>query len=171
MLARLSFEEARERTLPALADWTDRVVPAEVSGSPSHQYSPAYAWMYAYERQLRRAIEHALGRKLGPLERALFGPGQPVSEGLSNAFVHGHRRDASLPIEVRVVVGRHGLCLAIRDQGRGFDAAAAIEALEKGRAYFRIAGNGLRALRERPDAVASFSDDGRTLLLLFPFAH
>lgn len=168
MLTQLTFDEARERVAPLVADWCDQVAPARWPSPPTHAYTRAYGWMDAYERELRRRIEAALGGRPHGLERRLFGPGTPLSEGLSNAFAHGHAHDPERPLEVRVAVGRRGLCFAVHDQGPGFDVTATLDRLQRGRGYFRLAGNGLRSLRERRDVLAGFCDGGRTLVLLFP---
>lgn len=169
MIAAYDADRWRQGVGDPVASWTDEVVPNGVEPLPHGSYSPVYAWMFAYEKRLRSRIEKALGRRLGSLERRLFGPDGAFSEGLSNAFLHGHRRNPSLPIRVSCTVGRTGLSFAIRDGGPGFDASGALEALEKGASYFHMAGNGLRCFVEASEIVASHIDGGRTLCLLVPF--
>jgi hypothetical protein len=153
---------------PLLAEWLDEIVPRAVQPPPHSTYSPVYAWMYAYEKALRRRLERTLGRPLGVWERRLFGPDGAFSEGLSNAFLHGHRRDPSLAIQIACRVAHQGLDLSIHDQGPGFDFEASRAARLRGGAYFNVAGNGLRCFESDPDIVAAYADGGRTLHLLVP---
>lgn len=149
-----------------LARWTDRVVPSEVDEIGHNRYSPRYAWMFSYEKSLKYRLEQVLGVPLGNLERQLFGADGVLSEALSNAFVHGHRRNPELPIEVEVAVGSRALLLVVRDGGDGFDHRLAVARFHAGRAFYHVAGNGLRALLECQTAEVAWSDGGRTLHLL-----
>ena len=150
---------------PVVAEWSEEVVPGAVEELPHSRYSPRYAWMYAYEKRLKQRICRALGRPLGDWERRLFGPDGAFSEGLSNAFLHGHRRDPERPIGISCRVGSGGLQFVIRDQGGGFDVAAALGALGRGAGYYHMAGNGLRCLAESPHVLAALGEGGRALFL------
>ncbi len=153
---------------PLVAQWQDELVPCEVRPLPHATYSPRYAWMFTYEKDLKRRLIAARGGSLGPWEPRLFGADGALSEGLSNAFLHGHRRQPEVPILVRCWVGQGGLLFAVSDQGPGFDVEAALGRLRSGAGYFHVAGNGLRALAAAADIRASWADGGRTLLLLVP---
>lgn len=150
---------------PVLERWVDAVVPREVEPVPNNLYAATYAWMYAYERRLRDRLERALGYPLRAAERMLFGTDGVVSEGLSNAFVHGHGRADDLPIEVECRAARRGIGMSIRDRGPGFDVDRVLDSLNKGRGYFRFAGNGLRAFDRNQWVVASWGLEGRELNL------
>jgi len=166
------FEEYLRRLAPIRADWEDRVVPDEVELLDHFSYRPGYAWMYAYEKDLKRRIEAALDRPLGSFERTLFGSGGCLSEGLSNAWAHGHRRDGRLAIRVRSVVSRRGLAFAVADQGAGFDVETVLRQAARGSGgFYHFAGNGLRTLLARDDLSFAFRDDGRALLLHVPFVR
>ena len=151
-----------------IAAWDDAVVPGEVELLPHTHYSPMYAWMYAYEKKLKRRIEKTLGRPLGQLERALFGQDGAVSEALSNAFLHGHRRDPARVIHVSTQVARPMLLVSVRDSGPGFDVPAALGAMEHGGTYFHMAGNGLRCLATSDRIQAAYTNGGRTIVLRVP---
>lgn len=158
------------RLKPLLADWTDRVVPEAVELLPDCRYAPAYAWMYSYEKALKRRLEAALGRPLGVWERVLFGSDGIFSEGLSNAFVHGQRRDPRRPIAVRAAVSRRGLAFSIRDRGPGFAVDDLLrQAARQGSGFYHFAGNGLRALLACDNLSFSYSEGGRCLNLLLSF--
>ncbi len=116
-------------------------------------------------------VEEVLGRRLGALERILFGADGVLSEGLSNAFVHGHRRDPKRAIRVVCRVGSWGLAFSIHDHGEGFDVQEAMAKLSRGGSYFHLAGNGLRALMGARGVVASFEDGGRVLNIKVAFDH
>jgi hypothetical protein len=155
-------EELRSVMGEVLEAWIDEVIPAEVELLPNHGYSARYAWMFAYEKRLKYRIEDCLGRPLKDVERVLFGTDGVVSEVLSNAFVHGHRRNPELMIRVSCSVSRKALLFTIVDQGGGFDSDAVAAKLNRGVGYFHQAGNGMRALAEKPGITASFETGGRT---------
>ncbi len=161
----MSLEQLKADIAPILTEWRDIVVPSNVELLPNFGYSPAYAWMFSYEKRLKYHIEEAAGRKLGTYEQALFGADGVFSEGLSNAFVHGHRRDPDVAIEITTTVGLAGLAFSISDQGVGFEVESTVAAALTGGSYFNYAGNGLRALGERTDVIAVYANYGRTLNL------
>ncbi len=160
-----NLETFRSEIDPVLDQWKDVVIPRDVEIMPNFGYTPDYAWMYSYEKRLKYRIEACCRRRLGSLERLLFGEDGVFSEALSNAFVHGNRRRTDLPIEIVTVVGKRGLAFSIGDSGDGFDFEATLEAVARGLVYFKCAGNGLRALHNREDIVASYAGNGRILHL------
>lgn len=161
----LDFDALCRSLGPVLAQWVDTVVPREVEPVPNNLYAAAYAWMYAYERTLRDRLERTLGYPLRGAERILFGTDGVVSEGLSNAFVHGHGRADDVPIDVECRAARSGIGMSIRDHGAGFDVDQVLNAQSRGRGYFRFAGNGLRAFDSNPRVVACWGMGGRALHL------
>ena len=159
-----SFDSLRGKIGRLLAQWRHDLVPADVELLPNCPYAPRYAWMFAFEKRLKYSIEGVLSRPFGPeLERLLFGPDGVVSEGLSNAFAHGHRRNPHLAITVDCAVGTAGAAFSIQDQGAGFDVESTLQAALGGRPYAAIAGNGIRSLLESAGVSASFGDAGRRL--------
>ena len=160
-----TLDDFRANIAPLAATWRDIVVPRNVEILPNFKYSPVYAWMYSYEKQLKYRIEEASGRPLGTVETLLFGADGVLSEAISNAFVHGNARRTDLPIEVVTLVGKGGMAFSIRDRGEGFDLNRTITAVARGGAYFKYAGNGLRALSDRDGVVAAYAEEGRVLNL------
>lgn len=159
-----SFADLRQRAEPVLAAWTEELRPSAVELLPHNPYAPSYAWMYAYEKRVKYWIEEVLGTTITPpVERALFGADGAFSEPLSNAFVHGHRRNPDLVIKVCCALGHPGLAFSITDQGPGFAVAQVLATAARGGGYYRYAGNGLRTLSERDQILASYADNGRTL--------
>jgi hypothetical protein len=169
MITNSSFEELCTRLDEPVATWLDEIVPESVELMPNNRYSPRYAWMFSFEKRLKYRIEEVLGRPLGETERVLFGPDGVISEALSNAFVHGNHRDPALPIRVTTVVGQSSVLLRISDQGDGFDVRAVLDGLDRGAAYYHVAGNGLRALASGTGVTASFEERGRILALHVAF--
>jgi len=167
----LDYPSSVEALQPIRAEWKERIVPATVEPLAHNPYTPEYDWMFAYEKRFQRRLEECLGRKLPRVwGKALFGGDGVVSEGLSNAYVHAHRRDGTKALEVSAAVGRKGLGLAIRDQGPGFDYRTVLEQAARGAdGFYHQAGNGMRALLLQPGLRFSFSDGGRTLCLLIEF--
>lgn len=165
------FDAMAASLQPLLAGWADLVVPREVTLVSNPRYSPRYAWMFSYERKLRDRLCEILGRKSSAVfERVLFGADGVVSEGLSNAFVHGHGRDPLRPIRVRCVVSENGLAVSITDQGPGFDVPSTVRMVEEEGRYFRQAGNGMRAFFDREGVTVSYDDGGRTLNIRYNLA-
>lgn len=169
MITELTYECMIGRIGPLLDEWNDSVIPSQVELLASNQYSPRYAWMFSYEKRLKSRIEGVLARDLAAWECRLFGADGALSEGLSNAFVHAHRRDPARPIEVRCAVAQKGLAFSIQDQGSGFDVPRAVAQLKHSGRYYHLAGNGLRSLAESPHIVTSFASRGRVLNLLCEF--
>ena len=163
-----SFEETIQDIGPVIANWEDQVIPRRVEMVQNPRYSPRYAWMFSYERGLRDRIFRELGRKNRKIERLLFGAGGIVSEGLSNAFVHGHRRDIDRPIIVRCALSSEQLVITITDSGPGFDHEETLRKHRQGKNYYHIGGNGLNSFIENQQVEASYSDRGRCLTLKIP---
>jgi hypothetical protein len=171
LFSNIDFASAVAEIAPLLDEWRDPVVPASVESSPNSPYAVDYAWMYAYERGVRRRLERALRRPLGVWQTRLFGQDGVVSEGLSNAFLHGHQRDGSRPIEVRWAVSTKGVAAAIADLGPGFDVPARVRSLERGYGYFNVAGNGLKTFARSEEIHVAFRNGGRELHLLALFSR
>jgi len=169
MIVELEFEEMIEATAPVVDRWSVVVVPGRVELLPNNRYSPRYAWMFSFEKRLKYRVENVLGKPLGNVERILFGVDGAFSEGLSNAFVHGHRRDPERPIRVRCCVGGGGLAFSISDTGDGFPVVEHLGSLRRGSARYHFAGNGLRVLMDSTTVQASYSNAGKTLNLLVLF--
>jgi hypothetical protein len=70
MLADLDFDACCERLEPLLAAWSDIVVPQAFESPLNTSYKPAYAWMHAYERQLRKRVEAIMKTHFGTSERS-----------------------------------------------------------------------------------------------------
>jgi hypothetical protein len=163
----LTFADLVVRLGPLAVDWQETVVPARIEALPSNRYRPDYGWMFTFERRLKERIEAAIGRRLErTTELRLFGADGVLSEALSNAFVHGHRRDATRGIAWRCAVAADGLACEVVDGGAGFDVAATVARATAGGTYFHHAGNGLRALIDDDLVEAGWSDGGRRLALL-----
>lgn len=171
MLDEVDFSSSVALLAPLIDEWRDALVPADVVLEANSPYAAGYEWMYAYERGTRRRLARALGRPLGALERRLFGTDGVVSEGLSNAFLHGHSRDASRPIEVRWAVSRKGVASAITDSGGGFDVARRLASLGRGGTYFQVAGNGLLSFARQKGVSVAFARGGSELHILALFAQ
>lgn len=169
MISDFTFDSALTKIGILRGWWVDKLVPCNIPPHPSSLYAPEYAWMFTYERELKKRLEAVLGRSLDAYQRYLFGPGGAFSEGLSNAFLHGHQRQPHIPITVECAVGLAGLVLVITDSGSGFAVEETIAELRRGGGYYRIAGSGLRSLAQSPLVHASFSKKGKQLILVLLF--
>ncbi len=141
----------------------DQVVPASVEVLDTNPYRPEYGWLHSYERNLARVLDRWLPER----RFELFGGQGVLTEALSNAFCHGHRRQRQLAIRVSVWAGRSGLLVQIRDQGPGFAVEPVLAQVESGkRGYFSNAGNGLRRMCVTEWFGVFFEDGGRAFNLV-----
>jgi serine/threonine-protein kinase RsbW len=60
-------------------------------------------------------------RRLGFSDDALYGIELAVREAVTNAVLHGNRRDESVPVEVGVADAGAEMVVTVRDRGEGFD--------------------------------------------------
>ncbi len=166
----LDPDTVKWRLAPLTAEFDDQVIPEQVELLKNNAYAANYAWMYSFEKQLKYRVEAVLGFKLHHVqERVLFGSGGAFSEGLSNAFAHGHAKDTSRVITVWTAVSAKGLGFSITDQGAGFDFDQVMTQFKGKRMFFHIAGNGFSRLHRSPAVHANYRENGRQLCLLFSF--
>ncbi|MCI0633569.1 MAG: hypothetical protein L0206_06590, partial [Actinobacteria bacterium] len=90
----------------------------------------------------------------------------PLKKAVGNAYKWGNRRDPSRRITVAAVVTRAGALVGVSDEGEGFDPQAILEARREGRRSFTHGGSGFDHFQKSPSKI-SYTDGGRTLLLLF----
>jgi anti-sigma regulatory factor (Ser/Thr protein kinase)/predicted regulator of Ras-like GTPase activity (Roadblock/LC7/MglB family) len=132
------------------------IVPARYPHEANSPYRPGYDWLFKIEREV--------ARQLDPWLRAqryhLIGNKGLLCEALSNAFCHGHRKQAELPILVRAVVGDAGIMISILDAGPGFDVEAVLEKVRSGKQYYHIAGNGMLRLAGSQDFFIFYDQEG-----------
>lgn len=165
ILDNITFADLCEHIGPISVEWQGQVVPAEVEPLPHSAYSPEYSWMYAFEKRTKYHLEERLQSPLGKLEKRLFGADGVFSESLSNAFVHGHRRDPTRPITVRWSASPSGLVFSVQDTGPGFDISETVRRVQAGGAYANYGGNGLKALEQADKVTACFADRGRRVMV------
>ena len=63
-------------------------------------------------------------RKAGLGDDAAFGVDRAVREAVTNAVLHGNRRDESKQVEVTFTESGGELVVSVRDRGEGFDPAS-----------------------------------------------
>lgn len=164
----LTQETIVQQLRPIISVFEVEVVPDQVELLQNNTYKLNYAWMYSFEKRLKYRIQDLLGFKFSyEQEKILFGVGGVFSEGLSNAFVHGHKKDTSLPITVWVSVSKKGLGFSITDQGKGFDFGTILQSFQEGKSFYHIAGNGFPLLSNSEHFSASFQKNGTQLCLLY----
>lgn len=122
----------------------DRLVPAQMPHCPDSPYQPEYNWLFTYERRIAAFLE----QWLKPYRYELIGEKGLLCEALSNAFCHGHAKDPLKPIIVRVLVGKRGIIIQIKDNGSGFDVRTVYHRYHKKKKYYVTAGNGIRRMAQ-----------------------
>lgn len=144
---------------------TEVIVPAAVHLLSHAPYRPEYAWLFTVERRLGRIVEPWLSE----YRNTLIGPGGLLSEALSNAYCHGHRRDASRPIAVWIAVGELGLLTRITDDGPGFDFQQVVSGFEHKKNYYHNAGRGVARAYTDKQFTVFYTDEGRCFNMLRRF--
>ena len=71
------------------------------------------------EEAARAADEAA--RRAGLTDEALFGLDMAVREAVTNAVLHGNRRDEAKPVEISFESRGGEFVVTVRDRGEGFD--------------------------------------------------
>ena len=80
-----------------------------------------------------------------------------VRESVTNAILHGNRKDASKKVGVQFTISRNRLIIRVKDEGRGFDERKLPDPLAPGN-ILKPSGRGIFYVR-------SFMDDVRYRLL------
>lgn len=141
------------------------VVPGQLPSAAHSPYRPDYDWLFLYERRLARFLEPWLKE----FRHELIGAKGILSEALSNSYYHGHGKDPTLPIEVRIYIGVHGLIVRIKDAGNGFSVSQIHKQYQKGKAYYHVAGNGLRTMVSSINFGIFYDEEGSAFHLLHLF--
>jgi len=84
-------------------------------------------------------------------------------EAITNAIVHGNKRDPEKRVNVQIYVSHNRFRIRVRDQGDGFDVAAVADPRE-GENVLRASGRGVFLMKSIMDVV-EFKEDGRVLEL------
>ena len=88
-----------------------------------------------------------------------------IDEALSNAVVHGNRRDPRKTVSVRAFVRPERWGVEVSDEGEGFDWKAWLERLREGTDPYAMSGRGI-ALIIASGAEVVFLDGGRRVLIV-----
>jgi len=91
-------------------------------------------------------------RRLGFAEDALFGVDLAVREAVTNAVLHGNRRDESKPVEVGLSGTDAELVITVRDRGAGFDPAQVADPTAEEN-ILKASGRGILFMRTFMDEV------------------
>jgi len=90
-----------------------------------------------------------------------------VIEAGTNAIQHGHRRDASKPVDIEFHVLPDALEIIVHDSGKGFDISKINGNVTSPDHLLDVRGRGIYIMRECMDTVEySFSSDGTTCRLV-----
>ena len=103
-------------------------------------------------------------RRLGFSEDALFGVELAVREAVTNAVLHGNRRDESKPVEVGLSGTQAQLVITVRDRGEGFDPADVADPTAEEN-ILKTSGRGILFMRTFMDEVTwERAPEGGTLV-------
>ena len=164
MFEEMTIEMVLERISPwkLILSWS--IVPKEFDTVKHSPYRPGYDWLFTVERKLFRLIEP----RILEIDDGLIGPGGVLSEGLSNAYCHGHNRNPSLPIKLDVYDGSVGIVITITDTGMGFDWKNTLDEMVRGKMFFHCAGNGFRIMNKIQHVKINYDNRGNTLVFFIP---
>jgi hypothetical protein len=165
MLLSITPEQALDLIVSPRQILKDRIVPAEFAHCPDSPYQPGYDWLFSYERRLAAFLEEWLK----PYRYELIGEDGILCEALSNAFCHGHNKDPYRPIIVRVILGKQGLIVQIKDTGPGFDVQTVYNRFVDQKQYYSTAGNGLRLMAQSPRFGVFHDPTGTNFVLVHLF--
>lgn len=166
MLLDLTAERALQLIGPSEVLMDEDIVPARYPTAPNSPYRRGYDWLYHVERKLIRLLKPWLGDH----RLVLLGEHGLLSEGLSNAFCHGHGRNPQSPIHLTIRLGEEGILVEIRDTGHGFDVRRTLKRFHAGKAYFSVAGNGIQRMAESQGFGVFFNTHGNAFYLMHLFA-
>jgi serine/threonine-protein kinase RsbW len=84
-------------------------------------------------------------------------------EAITNAIVHGNKRDPEKKVNVKIYVSHSRFRIRVRDQGEGFDVST-VEDPREGENVLRSSGRGVFLMKNIMDVV-EYKEDGRVLEL------
>ncbi|MDQ3806345.1 MAG: ATP-binding protein [Acidobacteriota bacterium] len=91
-------------------------------------------------------------RRLGFSDEALYGIDLAVREAVTNAVLHGNRRDESVPVEVGVADAGSEMVVTVRDRGEGFDPSGVADPTSEEN-LLKASGRGILFMRTFMDDV------------------
>lgn len=165
MILSITPQEAMNLLGSAQVVREDVIVPKSFPDSSHTPYQPEYDWLFQYERQIAAFLEKWLRR----FRYELIGQKGILCEALSNAFSHGHRKDPFKAINLRVFLGKNGLMVEIKDDGKGFNVQDVYVSYQNKKPYFATAGNGIRLMAQSPHFGIFHHDRGRAFNMLYLF--
>jgi hypothetical protein len=143
----------------------ETVIPKNSPSASHSPYLPEYEWLFVFERKLARFLDPWLKKR----RSELIGSSGLLSEALSNAYCHGHKRDPSRPISVNVYKGTRGIMLQISDTGDGFNANSIMSKFLENKNYYYNAGNGTKSMYASEVFGIFYSNNGKTFHLIYFF--
>jgi serine/threonine-protein kinase RsbW len=84
-----------------------------------------------------------------------------MDEALSNAIIHGNKRDEGLKVHVRIYISSHRILIQVEDQGEGF-IEDGIDDPTRQQNLYKDSGRGIYLIRELMDSVR-FEKGGRVI--------
>ena len=91
-------------------------------------------------------------RRLGFSDEALYGIELAVREAVTNAVLHGNRRDETVPVEVGVSDAGPEMVVTVRDRGEGFDPGGVADPTSEEN-LLKASGRGILFMRTFMDDV------------------
>ena len=91
-------------------------------------------------------------RRAGFADDALFGIDMAVREAVTNAVLHGNRKDESKRVEVGINAQGSAFTVAVRDRGEGFNAESVPDPTEE-QNLLKASGRGILFMRTFMDEV------------------
>lgn len=103
-------------------------------------------------------------RRLGLGDDAAFGIDMAVREAVTNAVLHGNRKDETKKVEVKFRGSREMLEITVRDRGRGFDLSSVPDPTDP-QNLLKASGRGILFMRTFMDDVEySHHPEGGTVV-------
>ncbi len=143
----------------------DIIIPENFPACVDSTYRSGYDWLYRYERDIAAFLEPWLK----PYRYDLIGEKGILCEALSNAFSHGHAKDPTRAIFLKVYLGSRGLLVRVSDTGDGFNVQQVLQGYLQKKVYYHTAGNGIRLMAGSKCFGVFYDGCGRAFHLLYDF--
>jgi len=121
-----------------------------------------------YLKDVDQFVERRL-KKVGLDDNKLADVAISVAEAVTNAIVHGNKKDLDKRVEIDLRIKRPQVVITVEDQGNGFDPKCVSSPLE-GDNVLKEAGRGIFILKSLMDEVDFvFSQEGGTIVRMVKY--
>jgi serine/threonine-protein kinase RsbW len=96
---------------------------------------------------------HQIGKKYDIDDGTMYRLLVSCTEAVNNAIIHGNKSDQNKKVIIRCIVGKQGLTLRVRDEGKGFDPGSLEDPREE-KNLMKENGRGVFLMRSLMDSIS-----------------